>query len=62
MANLDLVDPGRCTAGDAGPTGHVDVTDASLTFNIPGQDPITVLTLPVHPKPNTHLFTNLSDS
>jgi len=60
VANLDAVE-GRCTAGDGGPTGTSTLTDASLTFNIPGQDPITVLTLPVHPKPNTHLFTNLSD-
>jgi hypothetical protein len=60
VANLDVVE-GRCTAGDGGPTGTSTLTDASLTFNIPGQEPITVLTLPVHPKPNTHLFTNLSD-
>jgi hypothetical protein len=60
VANLDMVE-GRCTAGDGGPTGTSTLTDASLSFNIPGQDPITVLTLPVHPKPNTHLFTNLSD-
>src|SRR6195952_3181255 len=60
VANLDAVE-GRCTAGDGGPAGISTLSDASLTFNIPGQKPITVLTLPVHPKPNTHLFTNLSD-
>ena len=60
VANLDVVE-GRCTAGSGGPTGTATLTDASLTFNIPGQKPITVLTLPVHPKPNTHVFTNLSD-
>ena len=60
VANLDLVE-GRCTAGNGGPTGTSTLTDAKLTFNIPGQDPITVLELPVHPKPNTHVFTNLSD-
>ena len=60
VANLDMIE-GRCTAGDGGPTGTSTLTDAKLTFNIPGQDPITVLELPVHPKPNTHVFTNLSD-
>jgi hypothetical protein len=60
VANLDAIE-GRCTAGDGGPRGTSTLTDASLSFNIPGQDPITVLTLPVHPKPNTHVFTNLSD-
>jgi hypothetical protein len=60
VANLDAVE-GRCTAGDGGPTGTSTLTDVSLSFNIPGQKPITVLTLPVHPKPNTHVFTNLSD-
>jgi hypothetical protein len=60
VANLDAVE-GRCTAGDGGPTGTSTLTDASLTFNIPGQDPINLVTLPVHPKPNTHVFTNLSD-
>ena len=52
---------GRCTAGDGGPTGTSTLDRRSLTFNIPGQKPITVLTLPVHPPPNTHVFTNLSD-
>jgi hypothetical protein len=60
VANLDMVE-GRCTAGTGGPTGTSTLADASLTFNIPGQDPITLVTLPVHPKPNTHVFTNLSD-
>jgi hypothetical protein len=60
VANLDAIE-GRCTAGDGGPTGTSTLTDVALTFNIPGQKPITVLTLPVHPKPNTHVFTNLSD-
>jgi hypothetical protein len=60
VANLDMIE-GRCTAGDGGPTGTSTLANAKLTFNIPGQDPITVLDLPVNPKPNTHLFTNLSD-
>jgi hypothetical protein len=60
VANLDMVE-GRCTAGDGGPTGTSTLANAKLTFNIPGQDPITVLDLPVNPKPNTHVFTNLSD-
>ncbi len=60
VANLDAIE-GRCTAGDGGPTGTSTLTDVSLSFNIPGQKPITVLTLPIHPKPNTHVFTNLSD-
>ena len=42
VANLDMIE-GRCTAGDGGPTGTSTLADAKLTFNIPGQDPITVL-------------------
>jgi hypothetical protein len=58
--NLDAVE-GRCTATGGEATGDATLTDASIRFDIPNQKPLTLLTLPTHPKPNTHVFTNLSD-
>ena len=43
------------------PHGHVDADRRLADLQHPGQDPITSSTLPVHPKPNTHVFTNLSE-
>jgi hypothetical protein len=50
---------GRCTAqlGSAG--GDATLADAGIRVQLPGQT-VTLLTLPVNPKPNTHLTTNLS--
>jgi hypothetical protein len=57
VINLDSVD-GRCTAGNGGPTGDADLTNAKVQFITPAKT-FTLLDFKPHPAPNTHLFTNL---
>lgn len=55
---------GRCTAGLGSADGHATLADAQIRLVLPDQAPsrsITLLDLPAHPEPNTHLTTNLSD-
>ena len=55
---------GRCQAAPGSASGDATLADAKVTLNLPQGAPkpsVTLLDLPVHPKPNTHLTTNLSD-
>ena len=55
---------GRCQAEPGSASGDATLADAKVTLNLPTGAPkssITLLNLPIHPKPNTHLTTNLSD-
>jgi hypothetical protein len=55
---------GRCTAAPGSASGDATLANAKVTLQLPTgapQSSITLLNLPVHPKPNTHLTTNLSD-
>ena len=55
---------GRCTAAPGSASGDATLADASITLVLPEGAPqpsVTLLDLPAHPKPNTHLTTNLSD-
>ncbi len=55
---------GRCTAAPGSASGDAILANVKVTLNLPTGAPkssITLLNLPVHPKPNTHLTTNLSD-
>jgi hypothetical protein len=55
---------GRCTAEPGSATADAMLANAKVTLNLPTGAPrpsITLLNLPIHPKPNTHLTTNLSD-
>ena len=55
---------GRCTAAPGSASGDATLANAKVTLQLPTGAPnksITLLNLPVHPKPNTHLTTNLSD-
>jgi len=55
---------GRCTAAPGSASGDAILANAKVTLQLPTGAPtssITLLNLPVHPKPNTHLTTNLSD-
>ncbi len=51
---------GRCTADRGGAAGSATLTDAGITVSLPGRK-VTLLSLPLHPQPNTHLTTDLSD-
>ena len=57
MVNLDMVD-GRCTASNGGTTGDADLTNAKVQFMTPAKT-FTLLDFKPHPKPNTHVVTNL---
>ena len=48
-----------CAADGASARGTANLVDAGATLELPGQS-VTLLKLPVHPKPNTHLTTDLS--
>ena len=55
---------GSCTAAPGSASGDAILADAKITVLLPEQAPqdsLTLLNLPVHPKPNTHLTTDLSD-
>ncbi len=55
---------GRCTAAPASASGDATLVNSKVILQLPTGAPkpsITLLNLPVHPKPNTHLTTNLSD-
>ncbi len=55
---------GRCTAGLGSADGDATLAGAQIRLVLPDQAPnrsITLLDLPAHPEPNTHLTTNLSD-
>jgi hypothetical protein len=55
---------GECTAEPGSATGDAVLTDAAIGVVFPEQAPqqdLVLLDLPVHPEPNTHLTTNLSD-
>ena len=55
---------GRCTATPASASGDATLVNSKVILQLPTGAPqpsITLLNLPVHPKPNTHLTTNLSD-
>ncbi len=57
-ANLGVVE-GRCTAGPGTASGFANIADTTVDLALPGQD-VNLLTLPVDPPPNTHVFTDLS--
>ena len=57
VVNLDMVD-GRCTASNGGTTGDADLTNAKVQFITPAKT-FTLLNFKPHPKPNTHVVTNL---
>jgi hypothetical protein len=55
---------GRCTARPGSANGDAILADAQIRVVLPEGAPqrsLVLLDLPVHPKPNTHLTTNLSD-
>jgi hypothetical protein len=55
---------GRCTAAPGAADGDATLANAKVILQLPKgapQSSLTLLNLPVHPKPNTHLTTNLSD-
>jgi hypothetical protein len=55
---------GRCTASPGSASGDATLANSKVVLQLPTGAPqpsITLLKLPVHPKPNTHLTTNLSD-
>ncbi|MCW2827088.1 MAG: hypothetical protein JWQ67_704 [Marmoricola sp.] len=55
---------GRCTAQLGSADGDAILADAQVSVVLPEQAPqrsVVLLDLPLHPKPNTHLTTNLSD-
>jgi hypothetical protein len=55
---------GRCSARLGSANGDATLADAQIRLVLPDQAPqqsLVLLDLPVHPKPNTHLTTNLSD-
>jgi len=58
-AGFGLVE-GRCTAAPGTADGSATLTDAAITLSMPGKT-LTLLDLPLHPRPNTHYATNLSD-
>jgi hypothetical protein len=63
VARLGAVE-GRCTAQLGSAQGDAFLADAGIRVVLPDQAPqqdLVLLNLPVHPKPNTHLTTNLSD-
>lgn len=49
----------RCQARPRTATGNAIITDAKLSLTLPGQDPIILANLPVHPAPNTKVITDL---
>lgn len=63
VAGLGAVE-GRCTAEPGSAAGDAFLADAGIRVVLPEQAPqqsLVLLDLPVHPKPNTHLTTDLSD-
>jgi hypothetical protein len=55
---------GRCTAQLGSADGDAILADAKISVVLPEQAPqrsVVLLDLPLHPKPNTHLTTDLSD-
>jgi hypothetical protein len=63
VAGLGAVE-GSCTAELGSATGDAVLTDAQIRVVLPEQanrPDLVLLDLPVHPEPNTHLTTNLSD-
>jgi hypothetical protein len=58
VAGFGVVE-GSCTATASGVDGDARLADAGIVLQAPDRD-VTLLDLPVHPAPNTHLFTNLS--
>ncbi|MET0999134.1 MAG: hypothetical protein ABWX73_10495 [Marmoricola sp.] len=55
---------GSCTAELGAATGDALLTDVGIRVVLPDgapEDELVLLDLPIHPKPNTHLTTNLSD-
>jgi hypothetical protein len=55
---------GRCTAAPGSASGDATLASSKVVLQLPTGAPkpsITLLNLPVHPKPNTHLTTDLSD-
>jgi hypothetical protein len=57
VVNLDMVD-GRCTASDGRTTGDADLSNAKVQLKTPAKT-FTILDFKPHPKPNTHVLTNL---
>jgi hypothetical protein len=57
VVNLDMVD-GRCTASNGRTTGDADLTNAKVQFITPAKT-FTILDFKPHPKPNTHVVTDL---
>ncbi len=63
VAGFDAV-AGRCTAAPGSASGDATLADARIALVLPQGAPqpgVTLLDLPTHPKPNTHVATNLSD-
>ncbi|MET0999950.1 MAG: hypothetical protein ABWX73_14635, partial [Marmoricola sp.] len=63
VAGIGAVE-GRCQASPGSASGDAVIADAQVRVVLPDQAPqseLVLLDLPVHPKPNTHLTTNLSD-
>ncbi len=63
VAGLGAVE-GRCTAELGSASGDATLADVQVKVVLPDQAPqpeLVLLNLPVHPDPNTHLTTNLSD-
>lgn len=55
---------GRCNAETGSASGDAFLANTGIRLVLPAQAPkqsLVLLNLPVHPKPNTHLTTNLSD-
>ena len=59
VAGLGVVE-GRCTASPGSADGSASLADAGITLDLPGNQTVTLLELPVNPPPNTHMTTNLS--
>ncbi len=51
---------GRCTAAPGTAEGSATLVDAGIKLSVPGKT-LTLLSLPLHPAPNTHYATDLSD-
>lgn len=45
-----------CSANPDAATGDATVLDSAIRLSLPGQDPITLVNLPVHPKENQKVF------
>lgn len=50
-----------CHAAPGVATGSANIADATIDLNVPGMEPLNLVTLPVNPAPNTKVITDLDE-